>query len=657
GIRITGFENIPGLHGDPILCLIEDNQGDIWAGTRNSGLIRIYKVGKDTILTERFDTENGLSSNFVFSLSEDSQGRIWAGTYGKGINLLKRTEQNFSIENLLPGINLPAAIITCLEEDHEGNMWAGSYEGSAFCIMNTGTGYGKVTKLSEKIDLGQETVWTILNDSRGNLWFGTGSKGAVKLTEKGITFFSDSVGLPGDQVYDIMEDFEGNIWFSAFGNGICRYGGDHFAHYSEYDGLSSNLVSGIEQDKSGNIWIATLGGGLNAMDPSRTIPEFIQYGDNVGLRDKSISDISIGNDGSFWIATPADGIAYFNGKRFIYLSENNGLTNNYVNCLQIDEIRNLLWCGTRGGISIYNGSGFLNINESSDPALINNEVQHIIQDQTGNIWVATFGGLARFYEGTMTDYDEEEGLYYKKLHTLAEDNEGNIWIGTFGGGLFLFDIHSDSMPISLVADNTILSSNNIYSLIFLNDSTLLVGTDKGFDKIAINNKSEILSLRNYNETDGFIGGENNLNAIYKDQDNHLWFGTVNGLTRYSPEHEQINMLRPRLHITDIKIWFKEIDWSDRGIIPAPWFKIPEALKLKHGENHITFTISGISLTNPSKVQYRYMLEGLSSNWSPPHTDTEIIYQGLKPGKYTFRVIAGNAGGIWSQEPVSFSFTI
>ncbi|MFC2116467.1 two-component regulator propeller domain-containing protein [Bacteroidota bacterium] len=652
GIRITGFENIPGLHGEPILCVIEDNQGDIWAGTRNSGLIRIYNVGKDTILTQRFDTESGLSSNFVFSLSEDSQGRIWAGTYGKGINILTRNEQTISIENLLPGINIPTGKITCLEEDHEGNMWVGSYDESAFCITKSGT----IKLLSEIVNLGNETIWTILPDSRGNIWFGTGTMGAVKLTDNRITFYSDSLGLPGNQVSDILEDYEGNIWFSTFGNGMCRYGGDHFAHYSEQDGLSNNLVSSIQKDINGNLWIATLGGGLNAMDPGLTTPDFIKYGDNVGIRDNIINDIAIGNDGSFWIATPANGIAYFNGKRFVYLTEKDGLTNNYVNCLHIDETRDLLWCGTRGGISIYNGTGFLNINELSDPGLINNEVQHIIQDQSGNIWVATFGGLAKFYEGTMTDYDEEEGLDYKKLHTLAEDNEGNIWIGTFGGGLYMFDIHGDSMPISQVADNAVISSNNIYSLIFLDDSTLLVVTDRGFDRAILDSNKKIRSIKNYDKSDGFKGLENQLNATFKDTQGNVWFGTVGGLTRYSPDLENLSPKQPLLHLTDIDLFYQDVDWSDQSDSITPWYQLPFKLELPYSSNHLTFSFAGISHTNPEKLSYQFYLDGLEKNFSPPTKNNAITYSGLKPGQYTLNVIASNVNHITS-EPLRYTFVI
>ncbi len=652
GFVFRGFENIPGLSGEPVTCLMADGQGDVWAGTRSSGLIRIQRVEKDTVLSESFGPDQGLSSDFILSLNEDSQGRIWAGTYGKGINILTRNGQTIGIENLLPGINIPSGRITCMEEDPEGNMWVGSYNEGAFCITKSGT----IKKLSETVDLGQETIWTILSDTRGNLWFGTASKGAVKLTETGVTVFSDTMGMPGNQVFDILEDFEGNIWFSTFGHGICRYGGDHFAHFTEHEGLSNNLVSSVEQDRNGNLWIATLGGGLNAMDPGLSNPDFIHYGENVGIRDRSISDMEIGLDGSFWIASPSNGIAYFNGKRFVYLSEKDGLVNNYVNCLEMDEVRDLLWCGTRGGISIFNGTGFFNITESSDIPLINNEVQHIIQDRAGNIWVATFGGLAKFYEGTMSDFDEEEGLFYKKLNTLAEDSEGNIWIGTFGGGLYRFDMGADSMPVALAADNTILSSNNIYSLVFLNDSTLLVATDKGFDRLTLDSGKNIQSVRNYNRTDGFKGLENQLNATFCDKQCNVWFGTVGGLTRYSPQLEHPGSSPPLLHLTDIDLFYQDVNWGEQSDSIQAFYQVPFGLDLPYSSNHLTFTFAGISNSNPEKITYEFFLDGLEKSFSPPTRNNVVTYSGLKPGQYTLNVIATNASHI-SSVPLKYTVLI
>ena len=71
--------------------------------------------------------------------------------------------------------------------------------------------------------------------------------------------------------------------------------------------------------------------------------------------------------------------------------------------------------------------------------IANDHIQTIIEAKDSNIWIGTLGGLLRFWEGEMTQYDEAEGLDYKAIHALVEDKNGDILVGTFGGGLYKLD--------------------------------------------------------------------------------------------------------------------------------------------------------------------------------------------------------------------------
>ena len=71
-----------------------------------------------------------------------------------------------------------------------------------------------------------------------------------------------------------------------------------------------------------------------------------------------------------------------------------------------------------------------------------------------------------------------------------------------------------------------------------------------------------------------------------------------------------------IHITNIKLFFKEVDWSTRADSILPWFNLPQSLQLSYSDNHLTFQYAAISLGNPQKIKYRYMLEGADEEWSP-----------------------------------------
>ena len=100
-----------------------------------------------------------------------------------------------------------------------------------------------------------------MEDSNGNLWFGTRFGGVSRYD--GITFTNytanDSIG--NNEVCAIYEDKAGNIWFSSEGFGVYRYDGESFVNYGQKQGLGVMAVQTIFEDKEGRFWVGG-GGGL-----------------------------------------------------------------------------------------------------------------------------------------------------------------------------------------------------------------------------------------------------------------------------------------------------------------------------------------------------------------------------------------------------------
>ena len=244
------------------------------------------------------------------------------------------------------------------------------------------------------------------------------------------------------------------------------------------------------------------------------------------------------------------------------------------------------------------------------------------------------------------------------------------------------DINFSDSALGLTPDNFItytdqdgLSSNIIYLMVFDNDENLWVGTEKGLDKITLNGNRQITSIKHYGKLEGFAGIETNQNAVFKDQQGNLWFGTIKGVTKYNPKADKINSIEPRTHITGIRLFFENVNWSlindtsdyyklqSGQAVKAEfdsitrWYHLPVNLKLPYYTNHLTFDFIGISYKIPEKVKYQFMLEGLDKDWSPVTSKSEAIYSSIRPGKYTFKVISCNNDGVWNQDPDSFSFVI
>jgi signal transduction histidine kinase len=81
------------------------------------------------------------------------------------------------------------------------------------------------------------------------------------------------------------------------------------------------------------------------------------------------------------------------------------------------------------------------------------------------------------------------------------------------------------------------------------------------------------------------------------------------------------------------------------------------LRLPAHTANLQISYSALSLSVPERVRFRYKLEGADADWQEPGTRRETFYTRLAPGKYRFRVIACNDGGVWNDEGAALDFSI
>ena len=99
--KFTLLEHIPGsdnysLPANSILCLYNDRNNNMWAGSIRNGLISIREVSMKTYTDVLPGNDHGLSNNTVLSLYQESSDRIWVGTDGGGINLFNPVTEKFT---------------------------------------------------------------------------------------------------------------------------------------------------------------------------------------------------------------------------------------------------------------------------------------------------------------------------------------------------------------------------------------------------------------------------------------------------------------------------------------------------------------------------------------------------------------------------------
>jgi ligand-binding sensor domain-containing protein/serine phosphatase RsbU (regulator of sigma subunit) len=656
GETFTPLTKETGLGGTSVLKIIEASNGIIWVGTNDGGLSAI-KVN-DSLSITNFSIDDGLMSTLIYDICEAPDKRLWLAGVG-GVNILEISEGDTLKIKSLEDPYVPTSFALSVEPWKEGSFLIGTQYNGLFTAVPGEGGY-KIIPSPINNKYPDFTVWDILIRPDDEVWLATDNNGIIRLSEgKEKGSFSKKNGFPSNRIMNGLIDNEGNTWFATLDHGAVMFSDEKFISYGSTEGITGNEVLNICFDRDRNLYLATEEGFTCFKKNGEKISKTRYFTLADGLNDEGATAITE-FDNRLWIGTN-NGLNIYDGSRLVQFPLNYQLPDVKINTLLADSYRNL-WIGTSGGISRYRGGNLYSLTQ--DNGLPHNEIQTIIEDSKGRIWMGTSAGLVRINDTvslttdivSFTTFDAVEGLTFLRINALAEDPVGNIWIGTFGGGIFKFDNKLTTVPISLIATNEILSSNNINSLLFLNDSTAIAGTDKGFDLLELNDKQSIKRAIHFGSDDGFTGGENSPNSIAREKEGFIWFGTKNGMVRFNPNiNLKYNQL-PRTLISGIKLFFKEVDWKSRKVKTTRWSGMPENLVLSNKDNHVTFMITGFFYSNPADLMFSYYLEPQSKEWSPWNQTREIQFASLSPGNYDIKVRARNKYGIVG-ESAEFSFII
>jgi ligand-binding sensor domain-containing protein/serine phosphatase RsbU (regulator of sigma subunit) len=642
GYNFSAIGKEQGLKGSSVLKIMEARSGVILAATNDGGLATI--ITSDSLTVKNITSEDGLTSDFIFDIYEDPQNMIWLAMVG-GLNIIDFGDSASQAikEIYTPEIDTESVIsILSIEPSENGSIFLGSY----------GNGLYRTTLSADKNDLKIKSseineaipgmiIWDLLTMSNGEIWMATDKNGVIRVSgEKVTSIFNKESGLQSNQILDILEDRDGNLWFASFGQGAMMYAGEKFISYDESDGIIGTQILDILFTPENIFYTATEEGLMRFRKEGIKIQRLNYYNVSNGLNASGVSVIEKINE-HIWAGTK-NGINVLKGPEISGFRGNRKLKNSDISTLLAGH-NDDIWIGTAGGYARIFDDNLFFMNQ--EEGLINDEIQTIIEDKKGRIWLGTMGGLVRLEGKTYKDFNAEDGLTTLKINTLAEDPSGNILIGTFGGGIFRFDTGKDSLPISLYAKKGVLSSNSINSLRFLEDTLLIAGNDKGFDLLVVGKDQAIKKVIHNTLNDGFLGGENNPNAISTDNDGYIWFGTKKGLVRYNPSYDLNYKGLPEPYITGVRLFYEDVDWAAKDFRIMRFSSLPEDLVLSYKNNHLTFTFTGLSYYNPDELQFSYFLENQSKEWSPYSSDRDVLFSGLTPGSYNFKVRSKNKFGL------------
>ena len=493
-----------GLPENSITAVAIDAQNNLWFGTYWHGIVKY----NGTTWTAYNTNNSGLVNDIIHTIAIDRQGNKWFGTEG-GISRFNGT----SWTNYTTSQGLPSNQITSIVFDNSGIAWAGTYS----------DGLAKLNNSNWVTVATPGNIWT-LKAENNDIWIG-GDDGLKLFDGANLYSYEDPYASWDGSTYLCSLDIDnaGNKWCGYYYDGLKKFDGSSWTSFIETSGLLSNDVRLIKSDSYGNEWIGT-SLGLSKFNGT----DWISYSSLNSIPAFGVSDIAIDNEGNKWIAWYSRdcknaGIAKFDNLNWtIYYTLQNAYdASKWPICLAIDSYNNI-WMGFNwtGGIAKFNGASFTYY--SSSNGLINDFVNTIAIDEQNNKWIGTLNGVSKFDGTTWTNFTTANGLINNFVTKIAVDREDNKWFGTGGYGVSKFN---GTNWTSYTTANG-LADNYVNDIVEDGQGSYWFATGSGSSKF------DGLNWTSYNSSNDELM-ENLVSDIEIDEENIKWFATGEGVAVYN----------------------------------------------------------------------------------------------------------------------------
>src|SRR5262245_23175919 len=416
-------EVLPAESGFGITRLLLGSDGSLWIGTLRgltrrwpSGALRFYRMAIDGRWSVR-------------ALVEDSAGRLWvAGDRGLHvfrpgknepppdgrIELAVRQANSLAAVDPEPGTALwldtvgpsSAALLR-----PDGTLWIGTISGALFEFDGARVRHHDLSQRR-----GDSDVLALEDDAEQNLWIGTYSAGAFRLSRFGMVTYGTADGLPNSAVAGLIEDRRGRLVAATYDGALSRFDANRFARLrlsfiAPPSFLGQTWQQFVFQSRTGDWWLRTGRGAfhLRAIEdtPSAVIEDF---GLDHALPHRDIQRVYEDHLGRVWISirtqSGGDSLAVWEvGKEVQVFGARVGLPSSG-------------WPSTFG------------------------------EDSLGDLWIgfAEGGGLARYRNGRFEYWTAGDGVPNGTARAILRDRRDRLWVAFDVGGLCRITRKPDGLP-------------------------------------------------------------------------------------------------------------------------------------------------------------------------------------------------------------------
>jgi ligand-binding sensor domain-containing protein/signal transduction histidine kinase len=645
GVRFVVYSRFssPVMTDDNIRALSIGRDGSLWIATDGGGLLQ-YQDGR----FRSFGPNEGLANEFVGAVLEDEKGQVWAGTnrglYVRRGSQFERVDEAAHLKNIAffglfqrrDGTILaggPAGIFRVDSMDLRRFGPSNLAEDQFYLIQETsdkslwlGTNHGLRTLGEHEPDLNDPKerviVGAIAEDHSHNVWLGTVGAGLL-LVQNGKAAAFRAPPLPNNSVSAILEDREQNIWVGT-ADGLVRMSAPYVQVLGVPDGLADDNISTIYSDRHGVLWLTTITGRVFRYANGRA--EAFRFPEGaIGLRFRATFE---DRTGALWFGTDNHGVVRFANGQITRFTTHEGLRNDGIQAFAEDAEGNL-WIGTTSGISRWNGSNFQNY--YLDQGLSYGWVRAIVQDRNGDMLVGTDRGINRFHDGRFAPDAAFAQLGRDRIWSIFPDDQNVLWVATRGAGL----VRIAGGKVSRITTQEGLLSNAIFQIIGDRRGKLWMSGPMGLSSASLaelnavaEGRSLSVSVLSYGAGDGLEtaqlnGGVQSAGCV--SSDGEMWFPSVRGAVHLRPEHPRFEYRAP------VRIESVLVDNHHRPFSPR--------IVVGPGQRHVEIEFTACTLRSPERVTFRYKLDNADTKWTAATSRRSANYYNLAPGEYRFHVVA------------------
>jgi ligand-binding sensor domain-containing protein len=289
----------------------------------------------------------------------------------------------------------------------------------------------------------------------------------------------------------------------------------HSRNWQTDSGLPKNTVQAVVQTRDGYLWVGTQN-GLARFDGVRFT--VFNRGNVPEMRNSNILGMREARDGSLWIATGSGGVLRLKNGIFTHYGKEEGLGHNFTLGPILEAPEGVIWVGTMGGLSRFKDGKVSNFDTRN--GLSDNAVRDLCQDQQGTIWIASGHGIDCWQEeGVIRTAPMTQGIKGMDVRAICCDNEGAIWVGA---GNELHRLHEGKHTV--YPQGTKLPYNIIRRVYPDRKGNLWVGSYGGLSRFV--DGKFVPQAGSDGLPFDFVTG------IFEDREENVWVGSRDGLTQF-----------------------------------------------------------------------------------------------------------------------------